>query len=129
MPSAQEVWLYYAAFIVIAILAFIRRRPRKGMRLKLNRHSFTSKSPVAVFANWLDLRTHSQGRSLNVIFNYNGHSWDAYEVLGLPAGSSIERVKEAYQVRLSESDDSSKAFLQAAYKAINAPRVDPIRKA
>src|SRR5690349_4462282 len=25
-------------------------------------------------------------KSLNVMFNYNGHSWDAYEVLGVPAG-------------------------------------------
>ncbi|MEN0058593.1 MAG: hypothetical protein AAGB31_07145 [Bdellovibrio sp.] len=57
-------------------------------------------------------------KALNVMFNYNGHSWDAYEVLGIPAGSSLMSVTEAYQTALRRCDASSMEFLETAYKAI-----------
>ncbi|MFM6928999.1 MAG: hypothetical protein ACKOX6_11080 [Bdellovibrio sp.] len=57
-------------------------------------------------------------KNLNVMFNYNGHSWDAYEVLGVPAGASIKTVTEAYQTALRRSDKSSMEFLETAYMAI-----------
>lgn len=57
-------------------------------------------------------------KNLNVMFNYNGHSWDAYEVLGVPAGASIKTVTEAYQTALRRSDKSSMEFLETAYRAI-----------
>ena len=55
---------------------------------------------------------------LNVFFNYNGHEWDAYEVLGVPAGSSMEAVEEAFIKSTSGVDEASKIFLETAYKAI-----------
>lgn len=57
-------------------------------------------------------------KSLNVMFNYNGHSWDAYEVLGVPAGASIKLVTEAYQAAIRRSDKESVEFLETAYRAI-----------
>ena len=55
---------------------------------------------------------------LNVMFNYNGHSWDAYEVLGVPAGSSLPIVTEAYQNALKKCDKESMEFLETAYHSI-----------
>ncbi len=60
----------------------------------------------------------SQSKNLNVMFNYNGHSWDAYEVLGVPAGASIKIVTEAYQAAIRRCDRESLEFLETAYKAI-----------
>lgn len=58
-------------------------------------------------------------KSLNVMFIYNGHSWDAYEVLGVPAGASIPIVTEAYQTALRRCTGAESAeFLETAYKAI-----------
>lgn len=58
-------------------------------------------------------------KALNVMFNYNGHSWDAYEVLGVPAGASITIVTEAYQTALRRcTGQESVEFLETAYKAI-----------
>ncbi len=57
-------------------------------------------------------------KSLNVIFNYNGHSWDAYEVLGVPAGANIRIVTEAYQTAVRRCEKESVEFLETAYKAI-----------
>ncbi len=62
-------------------------------------------------------------KELNVIFNYNGHSFDAYEILGLPAGSSIVEVTKKYQKEVMAADSHQHPFLEAAYKAIlNSPR-------
>lgn len=59
-----------------------------------------------------------RAKSLNVIFNYNGHSWDAYEVLGVPAGSGIQDVTAAYQAALRKNQKETHVFLETAYKAI-----------
>lgn len=57
-------------------------------------------------------------KNLNVMFMYNSHTWDAYEVLGVPAGSSIKAVTEAYESAVKNSNQSSAEFLETAYKAI-----------
>lgn len=57
-------------------------------------------------------------RSLNVFFMYNGHDWDAFQVLDLAAGSTIPMVTQVYQERLKTAEPSTHLFLEAAYKAI-----------
>ena len=57
-------------------------------------------------------------KALNVMFIYNGHSWDAYEVLGVPAGASMPLVTQAYNEALRRCDKTSVEFLETAYKAI-----------
>lgn len=63
-------------------------------------------------------------KALNVIFMFNGHCWDAYEVFGLPAGSSIEQVKIKYDELHVQSDEGQKQFLHLAYSSIE----DKIKK-
>ncbi|MBX3023170.1 MAG: hypothetical protein KF799_15960 [Bdellovibrionales bacterium] len=134
MPlQPKEFMLYYAAALVLALLLFTRRRPRRGMLLRL-RSSFR-KAAQAEGASYGNAAESLSGRPstekfshirptgerpLNVVFNYNGHSWDAYEVLGLPAGSSPENVEAAYKEGMQKVDIGSRPFLEAAYKAIQA---------
>lgn len=58
------------------------------------------------------------GRSLNVFFNWNGHTWDAHEVLGLPAGASRDKVIQAFHAARARAGRDSLPFLQAAADAI-----------
>jgi hypothetical protein len=61
----------------------------------------------------------ASGRVLNVMFNYNGHSFDAYEVLGVPAGSTLQEIEQIYSQSLQQLvDPSSKQFYKTAYEAI-----------
>jgi hypothetical protein len=60
----------------------------------------------------------TSAKELNVLFNYNGHSWDAYEVLGVPAGENIVAVTRAYQELVKKSSPESLEFLETAYQAI-----------
>ena len=98
--------------MVFAIALILRHRPKSGMWLKLG----TRTQRPAGQIRGSDSRVPDIGftrirptgeRPLNVVFNYNGHSWDAYEVLGLPAGSSLEMVQQAYREALATADQNS----------------------
>lgn len=57
-------------------------------------------------------------KDLNILFNWNGHTWDAYEVLELPAGSSRVAVQKAFETKKIKVEKESVAFITAAYNAI-----------
>lgn len=59
-----------------------------------------------------------RSKALNVLFLYNGHDWDAYEVLGLPAGTGLPIVTKRYQELIRRSDAGQLEFYEAAYQAI-----------
>lgn len=124
-------WLYYAGGTLFVLLLFLWRRPRRGMRLRLkagrSRGYYRDLGLNGKVSP--DLVLHKSGaagssvsgeRSINVVFNYNGHSWDAYEVLGVPAGSSFAVVEAAYAEGLKRIEKSSHGILEAAFKAIQS---------
>ena len=56
-------------------------------------------------------------KSLNIFFVYNGHAFEAYEVLGLPAGANFEVVTRTFSERVSRGGQD-RDFIEAAYLAI-----------
>lgn len=59
-----------------------------------------------------------QPLSLNVFFNFNGHSFDAYEALGIPAGSTLDEIHHAFQKNIQSADPASQEFFASALNAI-----------
>lgn len=57
-------------------------------------------------------------RQLTVMFQFNGHDFEAYEVLGLAAGSSPASVEEAYQKILVTTSPDSLEIYRIAYECI-----------
>jgi len=51
-------------------------------------------------------------------FIYNGHDWDAFEVLGVSPYSSFSEITRIYQEAIKRADTGKLEFLQAAYMAI-----------
>ncbi len=60
-------------------------------------------------------------KNLNIIFIYNGHSFDAYEVLGAPAGASFALVERFYHESLKQKG-YDQDFLLAAFEAIRTSK-------
>jgi hypothetical protein len=61
----------------------------------------------------------SSGKNLRAIyFVYNGHEWEAHEVMGLPRDSDLYQVTQAYQRLLKTADVSTLEFYEAAYCAL-----------
>ena len=65
----------------------------------------------------MDFAPPSEGRTLTILFMFNGHSFEAYETLGLPAGSSLEASEEAYR-NIALSGKESQEFIRAAIETI-----------
>lgn len=88
------------------------------MKLNMKKNSWVRDSKEKIAGNTEKEVEKEKTKSLNVIFNYNGYSWDAFEVLGLPAGSSREKVEEAYRASVKSVEPESRVFIETAYKAI-----------
>ena len=58
------------------------------------------------------------GNPTNIWFNWNGHSWCAFEVLGIPGGSSVLHAQEAFRQGIANSAADSHPFLNEAIQAI-----------
>jgi hypothetical protein len=111
------------AFLLL-LFWFGRGRVKEPARLRLKggpllSSDFSSNMPVLMSAE----ASHSEPgigaeKNLNVIFMYNGHSWDAHEVLGIPAGARLEVIVAAYQKALNNSKPDSHPFIEMAFRAI-----------
>jgi hypothetical protein len=111
--------------IILGLVFYILRRPRPvGGRLRLRLQNPTH-APIARQLSGNEQNHKAKPRQLNVLFNYNGHTWEAYEVLGLPAGSSEEVVERAFETLTLSADKKSIAFLVAAREAIRDARDKP----
>ena len=129
-PIEPRQFMLYWTIGLITLLLLIFRRPRHrgGLRLRLRGRRVTGPDPrlagarhaAAVVDAMADTDTSPIERPLNVVFQFNGETWDAYEVLGLPAGSSLEMVRAAYREATEAVDQSSRPFVDAAYFAITA---------
>lgn len=137
MTSQDVFWINAAIGIAFVAIFMYRKAPRGPTRLKLRagmtspgesdpnerglvRQKYDAISIEALAAQSL----HPREKTLNVLFNYNGHTWDAFEVLGLPAGAPARMVEEAYQVALRKASPEGRDFIRSAYDAIRS-RVHP----
>lgn len=77
------------------------------------------KSPsIKIIGENLDDLNAENMKSLNVMFVYNGHTWDAHEVLGIKPGSSLAEIKAAFQKAINSNDTGAHEFLKTALAAI-----------
>lgn len=97
------------AFISLRILAGLRRA--KPTTLKMD-----ATGGAEIFHR--KIPQPSEGKSLNCIFQFNGHDWDAFQVLGVPAGSSKEACSRAFHDLKRNSGEESADFLNSAWSAL-----------
>lgn len=135
--DSQSLILAQIAIFAIFIFAVMAAKKKSAGPTVLNLNSIVNKDTNKTAhleksnyikpnrkSNYHDLAVDvvRQEKNLNVIFMWNGHSWDAFEVFGLPAGSSLTQVKEKYQEMVSKTDSGQKEFLDAALKTIENKR-------
>jgi hypothetical protein len=107
-------FLYFNGIVVLILVLYMAfwRPKRQPTPLKL-RNEQNNKVRSAG-----ENKAVAQERILNVIFQYNGHDFDAYEVFGLPAGSSLSAVEQAYRQVISRTDVEDQTFYNHAFEAI-----------
>lgn len=125
MSPEYKYFLIFDGLVLLALLWwFFRREKRPKVRLRLKNSSAKTSHSLkgSVFAAPAQMSESAddspEDRSLTVNFNYNGHSFEAYETLGLPAGSSLTAAEQAYAKAVSSVDAESREFLKAALEAL-----------
>ena len=121
MGSQEVFWAAGGGIVMVFLLiATVRKRQPLPSRLHLKGDPVRDLGGQAQMdASTRAIQEEVYGeRSLNVLFMYNGHSWDAYEVLGLPAGARYEQVEAAYSQAINTCEPQSREFFDAAYFAI-----------
>jgi|FLYM01.1.fsa_nt_gi hypothetical protein len=113
--NLQNFLVLQGVLLVVGLL-YLARRPNRtgGLRLSFKGRGGPEKGSVVEFKGNL------RSRELQVFFNYNGHTFEAYEVLGLPAGASMKMVQQNFNQQKILADSESRPFLEAAYNALNS---------
>lgn len=110
MTLGSFLFLNLAVVIMLALL-FMREKGKKPQPTKLNMKK-TKFRPVKD----VDINNEEE---LNVYFMHNGYLWDAYDIIGVPAGAPMSDVEMAYIKSRTRMDDESKEILEMAYDAIH----------
>ena len=118
--------IFYGVVVTLVVLSLLmlKRKPDQPTRLNLKRRPSRTQDADPVRTGGAEIYEEDfepSVRVLGVMFNYNGHSWEAYEALGLPAGSSVEEVQRAFE-KISGDGGRDLEFFSAAYRAIMQER-------
>ncbi len=120
-PSVLRYVYIYGTVVVLVILYLMWRPIKSGGRLKFrdmpNSKALDLKTAPIDFKNAPE-HSRREERDLNIIFQYNGHDFDAYEVFGLPAGTNLDIVEQTFEFVVSNSERESRPFYEAALKAV-----------
>ena len=131
MINSQLLLFLNLGIGLLLVLYFVlgRHKPRQPTRLNMRAKDAAAKNPVvleaeakqevAVTGGERDVSRSEGSRALAVMFMYNGHDWEAHDVLGVPQGSSMHQVTMAYQELVKKSDARSLQFYEHAYAAIS----------
>ena len=124
MDSKVKLFVFVNLAILIGLILYMRtRRYKRVSKFKISSPRTTKmasnqKMEIELSPPPTAVADSSEEISLNVIFTWNGHDWDAYEVLGLPAGSPMDDVIKAYDEALASVDKQSQEFIHRAYQSI-----------
>ncbi|AZZ37418.1 hypothetical protein CIK05_11640 [Bdellovibrio sp. qaytius] len=133
MINSQLLLFLNLGFGLLLVLYFVlgRPKPKQPTRLNMRAKSSEEKKPIvlepeAQVKTGYNPRIVDQSepppvsRSLSVMFMYNGHDWEAHDVLGVPQGASMHEVTKVYQHIVKTTDSRSLHFYEHAYAAISA---------
>ena len=107
--SQQKFLIFYGLIVTVFTIMFLRLKFKKDRPTSLNLRKIRTSSGKNI-----DVDTEEE---LNIYFRFQGQMWDAYEIIGLPAGSSLAEVQKAYE-RASVENNHSEEILTLAYGAI-----------
>lgn len=126
MINSQLLLFLNLGFGLLLVLYFILGRPKPKQPTKLNMRGKDSVDKKVQVLEPESQKTvlamqepREVSRSLSVIFMYNGHDWEAHDVLGVPQGAPMHDITKAYQELVKKTDVRSLQFYEQAYNAIS----------
>ncbi|MBX9766915.1 MAG: hypothetical protein K2X47_06555 [Bdellovibrionales bacterium] len=124
--ETRWIWIQIGIALFLVVLFMTRGKQAGPSRLRLTHKKRDSKTALSKLTSQKaqvpsTVVIGGQGeRPLNVLFNYNGETFDAFEVLGLPAAAPWDLVHQVYQKQFAIKAFAERALYEAAYRAIEA---------
>jgi hypothetical protein len=119
--------LFYSAIVILLVVMFIRNGRRQApSQLRFGpRRLEPGGSTSAPDLNLIEspqihggVNVRSRARALNVFFNYNGETFDAYEILGIPAGCGLPEARAHYERTFAAKTQCERFVYDAAILAL-----------
>lgn len=111
--------------LLIVLYMFLGRSRKSPAKLKFSNENVSQDNPKLAPKSPAKSEPLSvnkpdeEERMLTIYFQFNGHSFEAYETLGLPAGASVSQAKVAFESILAEKGSGVEAdFYRLALNAI-----------
>ncbi len=116
-----KYFVIFGFFIVIPLVIFMSKKPKqKKITWKNNPNgpsNFNKSSQTAGNKNSISVNLKNEPQEyINCHFTYNGKTYDAYEVLGVPAGADAQAISKAY--RAQSISFKNKELLSKAYESL-----------
>lgn len=106
----QVIILTVILVITIFYIFFKKNKNREPARLIMNKNKRDNKPALSTFVSING--NYQNEKILNVLFEYEGKTYDAYRVFNLPAGSALEDIEKAYDI-LKGNEKNRDFFLEA----------------
>ncbi len=130
--SQNELLILNGSIVTLVVFSYalIRRKPKDPVRLNLfARDERTLAKPESTSSPRPALSPESspaprrqpatmREKNLTQPFEFRGESFEAYEVLGLPAGSSVAASQKAHDALARAATPEQRALFQAALQSI-----------
>ena len=112
--QVYEILLIFAITLAGLVWFMFRKEVREPSKLKTKTKTSSSSHHPKTVAPHEEPR---ESRPLNVNFKFENYTYDAYHVLDLPGGSSLESVQKAYGQSLRQGKHS-RDCVQMAFEAL-----------
>ncbi len=109
----QQKWFIFNLILIVVWIWFFRRVRYKSQ----NPSRFDVRRGQTRFSND-EQRGGGEIRSLQVFFQYRGDQYEAYKVLGITPGSSLQKINGAMEVLRKMSKPQDLPLLEAAYETL-----------
>lgn len=122
MTPQIQIFLYFNGFVVLLLVVYMLfwRARSAPSRLKLSATTSKRTMPMPQRPAVEAQTPKPKERQLNVYFQFNGHDFDAHEVLGVVAGSSLASIEKTFRTLLSSSPEDTHEFYRKAFEAVRA---------
>ncbi|MBT4762520.1 MAG: hypothetical protein HOO06_12540 [Bdellovibrionaceae bacterium] len=125
----MNIWLIYGILVGLLIMVFLRVKWRREFRKEQSEAQNREFRRKMNFSNEYQQVRNRVNQNLGEIdpgpkpkisyqFMYNGHAWDACEVLGLSPDFSAEELHQAYERCLQGEAVESEEFFRHAYDTL-----------
>lgn len=111
MPKILEIGFYISVALVAVML--YQKKKKKPSKLSLTAYKDESLKLKGIRKVQAQVVDEAPANTKSDVFRFNGQSYSALQVLGLPLGAEADEIKKAFAVKSSQDSKKSPLYKKA----------------